>query len=89
MTEEDKKQLHFEIDCIFESGANEIRIFEMVKLFIEQRSLINTLPIHDVSKPLEFDKCPICRSKRVKRTNIVIRGRYVYECLACCEQFSN
>lgn len=48
MTEQDKKELQFEIDCIFESGANEIRIFEMVERFIKQRSLINTLPIHDV-----------------------------------------
>ena len=47
------------------------------------------LPTDVVSNLLEFDKCPACRSKRVKRTNVLIRGSYVYECLECCEQFSN
>ena len=55
MTEQDKKQLQFEIDCIFESGANEIRIFEMVERFIKQRSLINTLPI-DVVIPFPTEE---------------------------------
>lgn len=34
MTEQDEKQLKLSIDHIFESGANEIRVFEMVKNFI-------------------------------------------------------
>jgi len=45
----DDEQLIVEIQHIFDSGANEIRIFEMVKSFIESRSGINKLPIHDVS----------------------------------------
>jgi hypothetical protein len=48
MTQQDKEQLKLEIDHIFESGANEIRIFEMVVNFIESRNGINKLPIHDV-----------------------------------------
>ena len=64
MTEQDKKQLQFEIDCIFESGANEIRIFEMVKLFIEQRSLINTLPIDVVSDCCNSKVSPLYVCKR-------------------------
>ena len=37
MTDQDEKQLRKEIDHIFESGANEIRVFEMVKNFINKR----------------------------------------------------
>ncbi len=48
MNEVEKEQLRVEIKHIFDSGANEIRVFEMVKSFIESRSGINKLPIHDV-----------------------------------------
>jgi len=48
MNEVEKEQLRVEIEHIFDSGANEIRIFEMVKSFIESRNGINKLPIHDV-----------------------------------------
>ena len=48
MNEVEKEQLRMEIQHIFDSGANEIRIFEMVKSFIESRNGINKLPIHDV-----------------------------------------
>ena len=41
MTEQDKKHLKLEIAHIFESGANEIRIFEMVVNFIDSRSGVN------------------------------------------------
>lgn len=34
-------QLKLEIAHIFDSGANEMRIFEMVKNFIDKRNLIN------------------------------------------------
>ena len=37
MTEKDEIQLKNEIAHIFESGANEIRVFEMVKHFINSR----------------------------------------------------
>lgn len=46
------EQLRVEIAHIFESGANEIRIFEMVKSFIERRQQVNKLPIHHVSNLL-------------------------------------
>ena len=36
----EKEQLKLEIQHIFDSGANEIRIFEMVKSFIESRPTI-------------------------------------------------
>ena len=48
MNEVEKEQLRMEIQHIFDSGANEIRVFEMVKSFIESRNGINKLPIHDV-----------------------------------------
>jgi hypothetical protein len=35
MTQQDKEQMKLEIDHIFESGVNEIRIFEMVVNFID------------------------------------------------------
>ena len=41
MTEQDKEQLKLEIDHIFESGANEIRIFEMVVNLIDSRNGVN------------------------------------------------
>jgi len=40
MTDQDKKQLWIEIEHIFDSGANEIRVFNMVESFIEKRYLI-------------------------------------------------
>lgn len=41
MTQQDIEQLKLEIDHIFESGANEIRIFEMVVRFIDSRNGVN------------------------------------------------
>ena len=38
MNKIEKRQLRAEIQHIFDSGANEIRIFEMVKSFIEKRT---------------------------------------------------
>ncbi|MCL5460445.1 hypothetical protein M3M33_17535, partial [Loigolactobacillus coryniformis] len=35
-----EKQLKAEIAHIFDSGANELRVFEMVKNFIDNRSLV-------------------------------------------------
>ena len=35
---QDEKDLKFEIQHIFESGANEIRIFDMIRLFVNQRA---------------------------------------------------
>lgn len=37
MTKQDKEQLWIEIEHIFDSGANEIRVFNMVEAFIEKR----------------------------------------------------
>lgn len=37
MTEQDEKQLLLEIEHIFDSGANELRVFNMVKAFVEKR----------------------------------------------------
>ncbi len=37
MNTKDKQQLKLEIAHIFDSGANEIRVFEMVKNFIQKR----------------------------------------------------
>ena len=46
----EEEQLKMEIAHIFESGANEIRIFEMVKSFIDSRKLeSNTEIIGNVS----------------------------------------
>lgn len=41
MTQQDKEQLKLEIDHIFESGANEIRLFKMVVNFIDRRNGLN------------------------------------------------
>ena len=39
VTIEEENQLKMEIEHIFESGANEKRVFEMVKNFINRRNL--------------------------------------------------
>ena len=39
MLEKDEKDLFNEVEHIFESGANSFRVFEMVKSFINSRSL--------------------------------------------------
>jgi hypothetical protein len=49
MNDIEKEQLKMEIQHIFDSGANEIRIFEMVKSFIESRNGVNNLTIPVVS----------------------------------------
>lgn len=54
MNDIEKEQLKMEIQHIFDSGANEIRIFEMVKSFIESRNGVNKLPIHGVSNRREL-----------------------------------
>lgn len=49
MLKKEQEELKNEIQHIFDSGANEIRIFEMVKMFIDNRSVVNNLPIDFVS----------------------------------------
>ena len=44
MTQQNKDQLKLEIDHIFESGANEIRIFNMVVDFIDKRFQTDNTP---------------------------------------------
>jgi hypothetical protein len=41
MTQQDKEQLRLEINHIFESGANELRIYEMVINFIDNKNGVN------------------------------------------------
>lgn len=55
MTEQDKEQLKLEIDHIFESGANEIRIIEMVTNFIDSRNAVNKIS----SNPMLADVNPL------------------------------
>ena len=57
MTQQDKEQLKLEIDHIFESGANEIRIFEMVVRFIDSRNGVNkNFVLADVSSLLKAER---------------------------------
>jgi hypothetical protein len=57
MTQQDKEQLKLEIDHIFESGANEIRIFEMVINFIDSRNGVNkNFVLADVSSLLKAER---------------------------------
>ena len=48
MLEKEQEELKNEIQHIFDSGANEIRIFEMVRMFIDSRNAVNNLPIAPV-----------------------------------------
>ena len=54
MTTQDEQSLKNEIQHIFDSGANEVRILEMVKTFIEKRG--QALYIHDVSNSTEYTR---------------------------------
>lgn len=57
MTQQDKEQLKLEIDHIFESGANEIRIFKMVVNFIDSRNGVNkNFVLADVSSLLKAER---------------------------------
>lgn len=57
MTQQDKDQLKLEIDHIFESGANEIRISEMVVNFIDSRNGVNkNFVLVDVSSLLRAER---------------------------------
>ena len=44
MNEVEGEQLRMEIQHIFDSGSNEIRVFEMVKSFLESRNGVNKTP---------------------------------------------
>ena len=52
LTTKDTKELKLEIDHIFESGANEIRIFKMVKNFIDIRNAVNNMIISLTEKEI-------------------------------------
>ena len=57
MTQQGKEQLKLEIDHIFESVANEIRIFEMVVNFIDNRNGVNkNFVLADVSSLLNAER---------------------------------
>ena len=59
MTNEEKKQLEFEIRHIFESGANEIGIYDMVVGLIERREQVSkTLVQPDVIGSCRFYEQP-------------------------------
>lgn len=80
MTEQDKEQLNLEISHIFESGANHLRIFEMVENFIDKRyKAIN------YTHCCESDSELLCEEKRTQHFSDVF-GHYS-ECLKCGKTF--
>jgi len=46
MSAKDKKDLKNEVQHIFDSGANELRIIEMVETFIDRRYISNIEATH-------------------------------------------
>jgi len=46
MSTKDKKDLENEVQHIFDSGANELRILEMVETFIDRRYISNIEATH-------------------------------------------
>lgn len=60
MTEQDEKQLRLEIEHIFDSGANELRVFNMVKAFIEKRyqdlNIANVTDSNSWLSPIESER---------------------------------
>jgi hypothetical protein len=63
MTQQDKEQLKLEIDHIFESGANELRIYEMVINFINSRNAVNkNFVLADVISSGK-STCPKCHDR--------------------------
>ena len=67
MTTQDELSLKNEIQHIFDSGANEVRILEMVKTFIEKRG--QALYIHDVTLSAYFVD--------IKHTKIVVLAKNI------------
>ena len=55
MTQQDKEHLKLEIDHIFESGANNLRIFEMAVNFIDTANGVNKIS----SNPMLADVNPL------------------------------
>ena len=80
MTQADEKNLKREIAHIFESGANEIRIFEMVKLFTS-----------NINSCIPYQKCPKCdgQGSVSKPPNIAgdvhewVSSKTIYTCNVC------
>jgi len=80
MTTIDEEQLKLEIAHIFESGANEIRILEMVKSFVNSRNIINQnkpqLPLERI-KTMALDWA---KDRSVGNAEQDDECRYDYEC---------
>ena len=72
MTEQDEKQLLMEIEHIFDSGANELRVFNMVKAFIEKRyqalhiSPVSNLPCGSFDPDNSTSSATKCKCGREK-----------------------
>jgi hypothetical protein len=64
-----EEQLKVEIAHIFDSGANEIRILEMVKSFIDRRNVVNKIS----SNPMLADRLP--NAEDVKRWYQLLVGK--------------
>jgi hypothetical protein len=73
MTKEEQEQLALEIDHIFESGATGMRVYEMVKNFIDSRNAVNKIsfnpmladvnPLKDFLLGLRFAEHPEIRKE--------------------------
>jgi hypothetical protein len=61
MNKQDQEQLKKEISHIFESDANEIRIFEMVNNFIDKRYVKNHV--------IDYFKCNCTTFREVNKIN--------------------
>lgn len=74
MTQVDEKQLKLEINHILDSGANEIRLLEMIKTFISRRYDENALHKQELKTKLEFykklqNKITLVRNKKLNLVN--------------------
>jgi len=75
MTTKNENDLKNEIQHIFDSGANEIRIFEMIKSFIEKR-------YKELDALNNINQCEKCKFKdecRFKSENIFNTCKYYIE----------
>lgn len=60
MDEIEEERLKVEIAHIFDSGANEMRVLEMVKRFVNSRQPVSKNSSYTMLSTVPYQCCPIC-----------------------------
>ena len=60
MNKKHKEELKIELHHIFDSGANQIRVAEMVEAFIDSRYVVKNINYDTVLATVPYQCCPVC-----------------------------